>query len=248
MAIRPVSALAALLVTQGVATSVVAEEFEQHGAHEHGHAELTVAQSGKSLTIALESPAMNLVGFEHEARTAEQKAAVQAMLAKLRQGYQMITLDEDALCLLDTVDIRQSLLADGSHDEHKGHDDDHDEHKGHDDDDHDEHKGHDDHDHDEHKGHDDHGHDEHKGHDDHDHDEHKGHDDHDHKGHDHGASGHSDVDVTWQFTCMQPAELKNVKLGLFSAFPLLEELDVQWTGPAGQGAKELNSQHTEFKF
>lgn len=226
MAIRPVSALAALLVTQGVATSVVAEEFEQHGAHEHGHAELTVAQSGKSLTIALESPAMNLVGFEHEARTAEQKAAVQAMLAKLRQGYQMITLDEDALCLLDTVDIRQSLLADGSHDEHKGHDDDHDEHKGHDDDDHDEHKSHDDD----------------------DHDEHKGHDDHDHKGHDHGASGHSDVDVTWQFTCMQPAELKNVKLGLFSAFPLLEELDVQWTGPAGQGAKELNSQHTEFKF
>ncbi len=203
MAIRSVSALAALLVAQGTAVNAVAEEFEQHGAHEHGHAELMVAQSGKSLTVALESPAMNLVGFEHKARTPEHKAAVQTMLTQLRQGYAMVALDKDALCLLDTVDIRQGLLAgDKGHDEHKDHDD----------------------------------------------DEHKDHDGHEHDEHESAGETHSDIDVTWQFTCMQPAQLKAVKLGLFKAFPLLDELDVQWTSPAGQGATELSPQQTEFKF
>ena len=39
-------------------------EHASLGAHEHGVAQLNVALDGNTLEIELESPAMNLVGFE----------------------------------------------------------------------------------------------------------------------------------------------------------------------------------------
>jgi len=236
--------------------------FEQHDSHEHGHAALSLVLEGKQLVVELRSPAMNLVGFEHVARTEEQAQQVHAMEARLRQAYELFGLSDDAACLLDKTGVEHNLLVAGKHDEHKDHDDHkghdhdehrhHDEHKGHDHDEHehhDEHKGHD-HDehehHDEHKGHD---HDEHEHHDEHkghDHDEHKHHDEHkghdDHSGHDHGeGQSHSDVAVEWSFRCMNPTALKAVDVQLFKAFPALKDLDAQWIGPAGQGAAELNA-------
>lgn len=46
------------------------------GKHEHGVAQLNVALDGKTLELELDSPAMNLVGFEHAASTDADKAAV----------------------------------------------------------------------------------------------------------------------------------------------------------------------------
>ena len=39
------------------------------GAHEHGVGRLNAALDGQTLELELESPAMNLVGFEHAATT-----------------------------------------------------------------------------------------------------------------------------------------------------------------------------------
>ena len=43
------------------------------GAHEHGHARLQIAVENNSIDLMFTSPAYNLAGFEHEARTDEEK-------------------------------------------------------------------------------------------------------------------------------------------------------------------------------
>ena len=51
------------------AASVLAhDEFESHHAHEHGVATLGVAIEQRQLDIILESPAINVLGFEHSPR------------------------------------------------------------------------------------------------------------------------------------------------------------------------------------
>lgn len=44
------------------------------GAHEHGHARLQLAVEQNRIDLLLNSPAQNLAGFEHEARTENEKS------------------------------------------------------------------------------------------------------------------------------------------------------------------------------
>lgn len=46
------------------------------GAHEHGHAELSFAVDGDRVEVLFVSPAYNIVGFEHSARTEDQRQAL----------------------------------------------------------------------------------------------------------------------------------------------------------------------------
>lgn len=53
--------------------------------------------------------------------------------------------------------------------------------------------------------------------------------------------GHAHVDVAGEFVfhCTQPEALHDLEVGLFDAFPRLQRLDVQLTGPRGQKAARL---------
>ena len=76
----------ACLLAAGAACAALpasAEEHRQLGAHVHGHGHLNIAIEGKKLTMELEVPGADIVGFEHEPSTPEQKAAVQQAKAKL---------------------------------------------------------------------------------------------------------------------------------------------------------------------
>ena len=53
------------------------------GAHVHGVATLQVTQDQDTLSIDLDSPLDNLLGFEHAPRTDKQKQAVQQMIENL---------------------------------------------------------------------------------------------------------------------------------------------------------------------
>jgi Protein of unknown function (DUF2796) len=55
---------------------VTADEFRSRGVHEHGSATLDIALEGATLDIALHSPAINVIGFEHEPRSPQEKAAL----------------------------------------------------------------------------------------------------------------------------------------------------------------------------
>jgi hypothetical protein len=64
--------------------SVRAEEAHREmGPHEHGHGTLNIAIEDKRVSMELEVPGMDIVGFEYAPSTNEQKAAVEKAKAEL---------------------------------------------------------------------------------------------------------------------------------------------------------------------
>ena len=118
--------------------------FRQEDAHVHGEAVLSVAIDGQQLLIELESPAMNIVGFEHEPNNAQQEQAITTAKASLGEVEQLFVLPAGAGCVLASSEVEWSL-----EDDHDDHDDEHHESEAHDDEHH-ESEGHDDAHHDEH--------------------------------------------------------------------------------------------------
>jgi hypothetical protein len=102
------------------------EEFEQHAAHEHGKVTINLAVQEQQLVIELHSPAVNVVGFEHEPRTDDERAAVRTASDLLKSGKGLFGLPKDALCVFEGADIKapkweQSPEEHGAHDEHEHH-------------------------------------------------------------------------------------------------------------------------------
>ena len=64
-----------------------------------------------------------------------------------------------------------------------------------------------------------------------------GEEEHDEEGH--GEEEHGDLDAAFSFLCEHPAALRGMEVKLFSAFPALEEIEVQMGTPDGQHAAEL---------
>ena len=60
---------------------------------------------------------------------------------------------------------------------------------------------------------------------------------------------HSEFHATYAYACSQPNRLESVDLSaLFAIYPNLEDLDVQYVLPAGQGLQELNASSTTLRF
>ena len=95
------------------------EEHGSLGAHEHGVASLNVALDGQTLEIQLESPAMNLVGFEHEARSAADQAKVAAARQHLEQPQALFALPIEAKCAVQESHLDSSLFEAAEHSEHE---------------------------------------------------------------------------------------------------------------------------------
>ncbi|PTS85992.1 DUF2796 domain-containing protein [Pseudomonas sp. HMWF032] len=98
----------------------------EHGsldAHEHGAAQLNVVLDGKALELQLESPAMNLVGFEHAAKSAADKAKVAAARSQLEQPQALFGLAAGD-CSVNKQELESPLFTEHGHEEHK-HDDHH---------------------------------------------------------------------------------------------------------------------------
>ena len=93
-------------------------EYREHGAHEHGAAILNIAIESNSLHLELESPAMNIVGFEHAPKNHEQEHAVKHAVSELRKGNTLFILPAAAQCHLAEVEVESPLLETDQH-EHK---------------------------------------------------------------------------------------------------------------------------------
>ena len=100
-------------------------DHDEHGslsAHEHGVGRLNAALDGQTLELELESPAMNLVGFEHAATTDADKAKVTAVRAQLEKPLVLFNLPKAAGCVVATQELESPLFgdkpdADDDHDE-----------------------------------------------------------------------------------------------------------------------------------
>jgi hypothetical protein len=110
------------------------EEHRELGAHVHGHGSLSIAIEETRLSMELEVPGMDIVGFEHAASTDEQTAKVEAAKALLQKPLGLFVLPAAAGCSVSAADV--ALEAEHDHgDDHDakeekadGHDHDHDAH------------------------------------------------------------------------------------------------------------------------
>ncbi|MGF6224379.1 DUF2796 domain-containing protein [Pseudomonas frederiksbergensis] len=90
-------------------------DHDEHGslsAHEHGVGRLNAALDGQTLELELESPAMNLVGFEHAATTDADKAKVAAVRAQLEKPLVLFNLPKAAGCVVATQELESPLFGD----------------------------------------------------------------------------------------------------------------------------------------
>ncbi|MDY6921935.1 MAG: DUF2796 domain-containing protein [Pseudomonadota bacterium] len=85
--IKPMLLLLSLL-TVTVHADEPAEQV-QHGAHVHGEATLQLVLQGNDLEMELHSPAMNIIGFEHQAVSAKDQQKLQQAIAALEAANEL---------------------------------------------------------------------------------------------------------------------------------------------------------------
>jgi Protein of unknown function (DUF2796) len=82
-------------------SSMVASAEKQHrevGAHEHGHGSANIAIEGDNLLMEIEAPANDIVGFEHVAKSADDRAKVTAAKKTLANSLNVVMLAAAAGC------------------------------------------------------------------------------------------------------------------------------------------------------
>jgi hypothetical protein len=83
-------------------TGIGSAQHREAGAHEHGRGTVNIAIEGTRLTMELEAPGMDIVGFEHQAKTEQQKAAIEKAEQQLTVGEALFKLPASAGCVLAT--------------------------------------------------------------------------------------------------------------------------------------------------
>mgnify|MGYP001815989737 CR=1 FL=1 len=194
------------------------DEHRQHSAHVHGIAALNLALEGQEVHIELDSPAANIVGFEHAPSSADDHAALDKAVATLKDGDRLFKFNDDAGCRMEIAKVTSELL-DEEHDEHEGHAEGKAEAHAHEDK----------------EGHD---HEEYEG-------EHAKKDEHGHEGE---GETHLDIEATYHFQCDAPGKLTQLTVELFEAFSGMEELKVQYVIESKQGAAELTATDHVVRF
>ena len=145
--------------------SVNASTERDLDSHVHGGATLNIAFGDNELYVEFDSPWMNLVGFEHEPSTDEQRASIAESVQHLQQGNELFTFAGTQCDMADVV-VENSM--DSDHAEH------------------------------------------------------------------------SEVTVSYAFNCTELESLETVDVELFSAWPGIDDIDVQLAGPKRQNAMDLD--------
>ncbi|HEY7378118.1 MAG TPA: DUF2796 domain-containing protein [Steroidobacteraceae bacterium] len=116
MNIRDCSSLLALGMCLAAAS---AQAFEQH-VHEHGRAFLNVAIDGTRLTLELDTPAINVLGFEHAPHSDAERQAVDRALGWLQSGRELFLVPGAAGCRFVHTTLEPPRWGSAAHEDHAG--------------------------------------------------------------------------------------------------------------------------------
>jgi len=75
------------------------------GPHVHGHGTLNIAIEGQRVSMELEVPGMDIVGFEHAPSTDDQKTAVEKAKTRLEKPLGMFSLPTAAGCTVTEAKV-----------------------------------------------------------------------------------------------------------------------------------------------
>ncbi len=99
--------VAAALIVGGAAgvaaLPAAAQDHRELGAHVHGESHLNIAIEGARVVLELHAPGVDIVGFEHEAETDADKAAVAAALDVLRAPLALFAPTAAAGCAIESA-------------------------------------------------------------------------------------------------------------------------------------------------
>ena len=104
-----------------IASPVFAEGTRELDAHEHGVGELNIALDGETVAMEFHAPGADIVGFEYEAESAEDRAAIDAAVAVLARPLDLFVMPDAAEC--GVTEASAALESEEDHDDH-----DHEEH------------------------------------------------------------------------------------------------------------------------
>jgi hypothetical protein len=117
-----VLAASALVGSPAFASSAEGEHRE-HDAHVHGVAAMNLVVDGRELVLELETPAMNILGFEHAPRNDAEHRAVEEAAASLERAEEWLVPSPGAGCRLETARVESALLEHNDHAEGEEHGD-----------------------------------------------------------------------------------------------------------------------------
>lgn len=95
--------------------ALAAEPRRELGSHQHGHGRLNIAVENGRVSMDLDVPGADILGFEHKPNTPDQKAAFEAAKAKLADALSLFRIPAAAGC--NVKEAKVSLEAE--HDEMK---------------------------------------------------------------------------------------------------------------------------------
>ncbi|MCP3869906.1 MAG: DUF2796 domain-containing protein [Gammaproteobacteria bacterium] len=104
------------LLTGSTQLYAAEHEHEEHGAHVHGEAQLLIALEGSTLEIEFLSPAMNIVGFEHQSTNEAQSHAIESAIEALKQPGLLFSLPPAAKCDSVSIEVESPLKEHGEQD------------------------------------------------------------------------------------------------------------------------------------
>jgi len=108
--------IAFALLAGVIATPVAAQEHRELGAHEHGRGTFNMAIEGSKVTMELEVPGADIVGFEHAAKSRRDKAAVEKAKVQLMAPLALFRLPAPADCRVTEANVE---VEQGEHDHGK---------------------------------------------------------------------------------------------------------------------------------
>lgn len=88
-----------------VSSAAAAEDHRELGPHVHGHGVLNIAMEGARVSLELDVPGMDIVGFEHVATTADQQATVKESEGQLAKGLELFKLPDAAACKMTDAKV-----------------------------------------------------------------------------------------------------------------------------------------------
>ena len=197
----------------GFSLSLSAEEFESHDAHVHGAAKLQIVAEKNGLEMHFESPAMNIVGFEHDVENQSQANILKQALATLAKTDSLFQISGGG-CHFTATELENPFAEEEHHDEH-GHEESH---------------------------HDEHDHHKEDSHDEHDHHKEDSHDEHDHheSEHSHEEAVHREFELEYKATCKDISTLSRIEFPILKEFEGIEKLDVQYVIQGKQGSMSVS--------
>lgn len=112
-----------LIIALMIPSALFAQETRDLDAHEHGHSTLNIAVEGMQVAMELEAPGADIVGFEYEATTSEDRAKLAVAIAELSKPLSLFVLPAAAGCTV--VESKAGLIGEDhtEHEEHEEHSD-----------------------------------------------------------------------------------------------------------------------------